>query len=320
MRTIGIHYPAKGKMAFTELGVPPKLKPTEILVHTRYSGITNGTERHAMLAEHIWEDFPSAHGYQSVGTVEQVGSAVEDFAVGDWVFYGNYVGHRGWHVVDISVPNGTHLCQRLPESHDYRPYALLGAAGVAMRGCRRCRVQPAQNVWVAGLGLIGQFAAQSARALGARVTVSDINERRLELAAQCGAHRCLDAHDEALWAELKAWGTYERILDCCGVDPVLMDIFANRLVPHGGVIGLLAVRTITRFHWSMLHNTEASIEVSCHFNLDDLEVLLWFIERGVIRIDPLISHQVSIDEAPKIYEILRDRPGDLLGVVFDWAE
>ena len=320
MRTVGIEYPEKGVAHFMDLGEPPELGPTEVLVNTRYSGITNGTERHAMMAEHGWGQFPSAHGYQAVGTIDVVGEAVTDFAVGDWVFYGHYIGHRGWHVVDVSLPNGVHLCQPLPAADDYRPFALLGVAGVAMRGARRCRVGPAQNVWVAGLGLIGQFTAQSARALGARVTVSDVNEKRLAAAAEVGAHRALDARDPDVMDKLKERGPYERIFDCCGVPSLLMDIFHAGLVPHGGVIGCLAVRSETTFHWSMLHGTEASIEVSCHFSLDDLKVLIHFIGEGVIRIEPLISHIVSVDEAPRIYETLRDSPGDLLGVVFDWAE
>jgi 3-hydroxyethyl bacteriochlorophyllide a dehydrogenase len=273
-----------------------------------------------MLAEHGWGQFPSAHGYQSVGTIDAVGSAVSDFDVGDWVFYGNYIGHRGWHVVDVSPPNGMHLCQKLPPSDDYKQFALLGVAGVAMRGVRRCRVQPAQNVWVAGLGLIGQFAAQAARAIGARVTVSDVNAKRLAVAKELGAHRCLDAREPDVMAALKEQGQYERIFDCCGVESLLTDVFRAGLVPHGGVIGLLAVRSETTFHWSMLHPTEASIEVSCHFSLDDLKVLIHFIGQGVIRIEPLISHHVGIDDAPKIYKTLRDKPADLLGVVFDWAE
>ncbi len=320
MRNVGIEYPAKGRMRFKDLGEPGKLKRTEVLVHTRYSGITNGTERHALLAEHGWGQFPSAHGYQAVGTIDAVGRAVEGFKVGDWVFYGNYIGHRGWHVVDVSLPNGMHLCQPLPAGDDYKRYALLGVAGVAMRGARRCRVGPAQNVWVAGLGPIGQFAAQSARALGARVTVTEVNERRLAVAAQLGAHRALDARDPSTMDALKQQGPYDRILDCCGVDSFLLDIHKHQLLARSGVVGCLAVHSETTFHWSMLHMTEGSIEVSCHFSLDDLKVLLHFIGQGIIRVEPLISHVVSIDEAPGIYEILRDRPADLLGVVFDWTD
>jgi threonine dehydrogenase-like Zn-dependent dehydrogenase len=316
-RNIAIEYPAKGQMAFADLGEPPALKPTQILLRTLYSGITNGTERHALMAEHFWRAFPSRHGYQHVAEVQAVGESVRDFRPGDRVFYGDYVGHRGWHVVDVGGP---HLCLKLPDEGALDRYALMGVAGVAMRGVRRCRVAPAQNVWVAGLGLIGQFTAQAARAVGAQVTVTDINEKRLAIAAELGAHRVLDARDPATEVQLKAAGPYHCILDCAGAASFFPQVQRDRLLAPHGVIGLLAVRTETTFNWGMLHaGVEGSIEVSCHFGLDDLRVLLHFLRYGVIRVEPLVSHRVSIDEASAIYATLRDRPADLLGVIFDWA-
>ena len=73
MRNTGIEYTARGQMAFCDLGEPPDLQPAEILIRTCYSGITNGTERHALMGEHIWGQFPGRHGYQHVGEVAAVG-------------------------------------------------------------------------------------------------------------------------------------------------------------------------------------------------------------------------------------------------------
>jgi 2-desacetyl-2-hydroxyethyl bacteriochlorophyllide A dehydrogenase len=323
MRDIGIEFPERGQMRFYELGPPGEIKPTEVLIRTHYSGITNGTERHALLAEHGWVFFPGRHGYQHVGRVEAVGDEVKGFKPGDWVYFGRYVGHRGWHIVDVSWTdlhsNNSHLCMVLPGDVDYRQCALLGVAGVAMRGVRRCRVEPAQRVWVAGAGPIGQFAAQAARAFGAEVTVTEINERRLAVAKELGAHRVIDARRKTAYDELREGGPYDRIIDACGAKSLFMDIHRTRLLAYGGAICALAVRTETVFHWAMLHDLEASIEVSCHYSLDDLRVVLHFVRKGTIKIEPLISHFVSIEEAPSIYEILRDRPGDLLGVIFDWT-
>lgn len=326
MRNIAIEYKAKGQADFADLGAPPELKPTEILVATHYSGITNGTERHSLMGEHAWAamPFPSRHGYQNVGRVEKVGSAVAAFKPGDWVFNGYYVGHRGWIIADAAgaAPNaiGAGLTAKLPDSLDKQHCALMGVAGVAMRGARRVRVSPAQNVWVAGLGLIGQFAAQSARALGAKVTVTDVNPKRLAIAKELGAHCAINMNDSSAWDELKAGGPYEVIIDACGVPPLFLDIHKHNLLSYKGAILAIAVRSETTFHWSTFHGREASIEVSCHFSLDDLKVLLHYMQEGIIRVEPLILNRVPILEAPKIYETMRDRPGDLLGVVFDWSE
>ena len=323
MRTIGIEYGAVGETRFYELGEPPALKPTEILVATEYSGITNGTERHALMAEHGWQG-GGRHGYQHVGRVVRVGSAVTGFRVGNRVFVGHYVGHRGWQVVDLAAHHAVAfmnpLVIQIPDEIDPKPCALLGVAGVAMRGIRRFRVGPAQRVWVVGQGLIGHFAAQSARALGAHVTVSDIDPRRLDLARQCGAHRALDAAAPEFLETLTQGGPYDCIVDCAGIGTLMDTILDNQLLAYQGVIGLLAVRTHTTFHWGMLHQTEASIEVSCHFSCDDLRVLLHFMGQGVIDAAPVITHEVSIDAAPDVYAILRDTPSALLGVVFDWTQ
>ena len=321
MRNVAIEYPAPRQIRFVELGAAPAPGPNEVIIRTRYSGVTNGTERHALLGEHGWKGvFPSKHGYQCVGQIEKAGANVTQFQEGDWVFNGQYVGHRGWHQIDVSDPNGRHLVYKLPEGLDPKLCGLMGVAGVALRGVRRFRIGPAQKVWVAGQGPIGHFAAQAARAFGAYVTVTDVDERRLEVAKECGAHRAFNARDEKTWDNLKELAPYDCMIDACGSDSFLYDILDHGLVGHGSVMGLLAVHSEVRFNWSLLHGTEASIEVSCHFSLDDLRVLAHFIRQGLIKMEPTITHFVGIDEAIGIYETLRDTPSEMLGAVFDWGD
>jgi 2-desacetyl-2-hydroxyethyl bacteriochlorophyllide A dehydrogenase len=323
MLQLGIEYAAPGEMRFYDTGAPGELTPTQILIETRYSGITNGTERHALTAELGYQRFPSRHGYQHVGCVTAIGDAVRSFQPGDVVYFGRYVGHRGWHVQDVAHADphayGSHLCLALPPDVDHSQYALLGVAGVAMRHVRRCRVAVGQNVWVVGAGLIGQFVALAARAAGARVTVTDVNERRLEIARTLGAHGVLHARDPADITALKEGGPYDRIIDASGAESLLAEIHEAGLLAYGGVIGCLAVRTHAVIPWSLLHGLEASVEVSCHYSLDDLRAVLHCLRLGSLRIEPLISHRVPIAEAPAIYATLRDRPAELLGVMFDWT-
>jgi 2-desacetyl-2-hydroxyethyl bacteriochlorophyllide A dehydrogenase len=316
MRTTGIQFVARGQAAFRQLGEPPEPGPTELLIETVYSGVTNGTERHALLTEHGYGGghFPSQHGYQQVGRVVAVGGAVERYALGDWVFYGGYVGHNGWNVVDEEG-----LLIRLPDGID-RPYcALFGVAGVALRAARRMGVSAGDGVWVVGQGPIGHFLGQSARALGARVTVSDMLERRRKIARACGAHVVLDPADEATVDALKAGAPYDYIFDCCSAPHMIDDVFQQRLLAHGGTLGMVAVRDRVDYPWSVLHGTEARIETSCHFHPDDLRVLRFLYEQGLIRIAPMVSHRVPVDEAPRIYQMLAERDPDLLGVIFDWT-
>jgi threonine dehydrogenase-like Zn-dependent dehydrogenase len=81
----------------------------------------------------------------------------------------------------------------------------------------------------------------------------------------------------------------------------------------------MAVRTKTTFTWGLLHGLEGKIEVSCHFDGDDLRVMLQLMQQGLLQTEPIISHCVSINESPNIYALMRDRPSELYGVIFDWT-
>ena len=318
MHNIGIQFVAKGQMEFVEIGESPDPGPTQVLIKTLYSGITNGTERHALMGDFGYGGgYPGRHGYQHVGVVEKAGSLVREFTEGDMVFFGHYVGHRGWNIVDVSTP-GVHLCLKLPSDVDHESCALLGVTGVGMRHVRRVRIYPAQNVLVVGLGPIGQGAAQSAKAFGAYLTVLDINQKRLDVAKELGANRCINASDNAYMDQLKSGAPYNCIIDASGSSSLINDIHRNHLLAYKGAIGLLAVRDETTFQWGMLHGLEASFEVSCHFAIDDLAIIMHFLRQGIMKIEPMITHKVPITDAPNIYGIMRDNPSQLLGVVFNW--
>jgi 2-desacetyl-2-hydroxyethyl bacteriochlorophyllide A dehydrogenase len=316
MTNQAVEFTSRGVVSLVELGEPSQPQGTQVLLRTEFSGVTNGTERHALLGEHGYGGcvYPSRHGYQHVGVVEAVGEAVRTLKVGDRLFCGDYVGHRAWHIVD---ENG--LIVQLTDDVEPLQCALMGVAGVAMRAVRRMRVGAGDNVWVAGQGPIGHFIAQAARAVGARVTVSDLSEARLKAAELGGAHAVLNAADPQTMAKLKESAPFNFIFDGCSAPRLLFDIFEHQLLAHSGCIGMMAVRSEVTYPWSILHGTEARIETSCHFSRDDLRVLLFLIRQGSVRMGPIISDVVPIAEAPRLYARLAQGDPALMGVVFDWG-
>lgn len=316
MQGIGLEFSSRGEVGFHDLGDPPSPAAREILIETVFSGITNGTERHALLTEHGYGggSFPCRHGYQQVGKIVAVGGGVTDHQVGDYIFYGGYVGHNGWNVVRDDA-----LLITLPPPTDRKYCALFGVAGVALRSVRRMGVGPGDNVWVAGQGPIGHFLAQAACAAGARVTVTDFFDHRLEVAEQCGAHCALNPGDAATEDRIAKEGPYQFIFDCCSDKDIPYVIHRRRMLAHGGTVGLMAVRDEVNYPWSLLHQTEARIETSCHFTNDDLRVLLFLYQKGSIQIKPMVSHIVPIDRAPEMYDLLANRSNEVMGVIFDWA-
>ena len=56
------------------------------------------------------------------------------------------------------------------------------------------------------------------------------------------------------------------------------------------------------------------------FDADDLRVLLFLYQQELVKIAPMVSHTILIDEAARIYQMLADRNPDLFDVIFDWSE
>ena len=87
----------------------------------------------------------------------------------------------------------------LPDSLSDEEGALMEPLSVGVWACQKAGVSAGDRVLVTGAGPIGLLAMQCALAFGAtEVTVSDVNERRLALAARTGATRTSSRPDEPL--------------------------------------------------------------------------------------------------------------------------
>jgi threonine dehydrogenase-like Zn-dependent dehydrogenase len=137
------------------------------------------------LDEPALPDYPRAVGNMTVGTVTDVGTAVDRFAVGDRVY-----GHLP--VRETHAVSGADL-HRVPEGMAREAVVFKNPAAVGVHLARDGKVRLGDTVAVFGAGAIGQMAAQMARAAGARqVAVSEPIDRRREAAIDHGADLAVD--------------------------------------------------------------------------------------------------------------------------------
>ena len=191
----------------------PGARPNHLLIRTRASLISAGTERmltdfgKANLLEKVRQqpdkvrqvvdkmrtdgvvttleavraklDQPIPMGYCNVGEVLAVGPGVEGFAIGDRVL------SNGAHAEVVNVPHT--LCAKVPDgiSDEAASFAVLGAIG--LQGIRLAEPTFGEAFVVTGLGLIGLLTVQLLRANGCRVLGIDVNAQRLALARSWGA-------------------------------------------------------------------------------------------------------------------------------------
>src|SRR6266550_485630 len=191
----------------------PRASATSIVVETRASVISPGTER--MLVEFGragWVekarsqpdkvqqvlgkirtdgivptidavraklDDPIALGYCQAGIVREVGSAVTAFKPGDSVVT------NGSHAEYVRVAQT--LAAKIPTGVSYEAAAFAPLAAIALEGLRLANPTLGETVVVYGLGPVGLLAVQLARAAGCKVIGIDRSAERCTLAEKFGA-------------------------------------------------------------------------------------------------------------------------------------
>ncbi len=200
--------------AITLEDVPaPALQPGGVVVRTRRSIVSAGTERAVMdfarqsllgkarsrpdlvrrvLSRARTDGVLAAYraamsrlenlaplGYSSAGVVVEAGDDVDDLAPGDLVACGGsgYASHAEF----VYVPRN--LVARLPDgvAAEQGAFATLGA--IALQGIRRADLTPGEKVAVIGLGLVGRLTAQVLAAYGFPVLGLDTDASRVETGA-----------------------------------------------------------------------------------------------------------------------------------------
>jgi predicted dehydrogenase len=122
-------------------------------------------------------------GYSLAGVVEEVGSGIDDFQVGDRVAC---AGEKiACHAEFVAAPHN--LCVRVPDNVDFKDAAFSTVGAIAMQGVRQAEVSLGDSVAVIGLGLVGLLGVQLLKAAGCRVIGIDLDPQKVELAKLCGA-------------------------------------------------------------------------------------------------------------------------------------
>ena len=300
------------KTVVTDWKVPAPPERNEVLCEAVFTGLTNGTERNQLIGGNYApsdESLPCGGGYQNVGRVIETGPDVTQLKVGDLIYAS--VDHvERWTIAE----NG--LLLKLPDDVDPAEAALFGISGVAMHCCRRIDPRIGERVLIVGQGCIGIFAAQIAYAMGARVSVCDIDESRLEQMRQLGiAENVFNTSGDG-WKAQIADGGFDAVMDFAGA-PDMVTPMIQACKTRGRLL-LVAGRFDVNYTFNVGQFKEISILHCSHFTKDDLENLCRFLRQGSIKIAPLIRHKVNLTEVPQIYRWLRDEPMRLLGTVFEW--
>jgi NADPH:quinone reductase-like Zn-dependent oxidoreductase len=212
----------------------PAVGDHEVLVRVSAAGLDRGTQ-HLMtgtpyavrLALGLRRPRQPIAGRDVAGTVEQVGSAVTRFAVGDEVY-----GMAGGSFAEYAVAREAKLAPK-PTTLSFAQAAVVPiSGGTALQALVDAgRVQAGQTVLVIGAsGGVGTYAVQLAKAFGAEVT-GVCSTTKLDLVTSLGADRVID-YRHADFAD--GGRRYDLILDIGG--GATLGRLRRALAPRGTVV------------------------------------------------------------------------------------
>jgi 2-desacetyl-2-hydroxyethyl bacteriochlorophyllide A dehydrogenase len=333
-----VTFQAPGEVRVEERPDPEPIASDDAVVKVEATGIC-GSDLHIYHGRVAIEPgFVIGHEY--VGTVVAAGDAVSEVGVGNRVLgtyctacggcfhcrrgeyhkcdSGRVFGHgatlgslQGTQAELALVPNANLTLRPLPDglSDEVALFAgdVAGTAYHAICGdaAKPDPLEPGASVAVLGLGPVGLCAVQVAKASGASLVVAvDSVEERLRMAESLGAVPVHLTEDEprARVKELTGSRGVDLAVDAVG-HPEALDL-ACRLARKAGTVSVTGVYAErAEVHMGVVWIKALNWRTGHANVIGHLDRVLAMLSSGVLDPSPLVTHHMSLDEAPEAYSI-----------------
>ena len=175
---------------------------------------------------------------------------------------------------------------------------------------------------VYGDGLIGQCAAQAARARGARVILVGHRAERLELAAAHSADAVVNGHDrEVVEAVRHAAGSEHvtAVLDSVQTEQAQRQYTPLLARAEGQIVYCGFTPGTAWADMALLQQRELTAHFVSGWTRPRMEATLDLMARGQLSLEPLITHLVPAARAPEMYRMIAVKTEPFLGITLDWG-
>jgi 2-desacetyl-2-hydroxyethyl bacteriochlorophyllide A dehydrogenase len=209
---------------------------------------------------------------------------------------------------------------RLPDSIDLRIAPLIQVATTCLHAQRLGSVSLGESVAVIGLGVSGQLHVQIAKARGAGKVIGISRSRfKNHLAKQLGADFTIESGPKTVAKVLEATEGLgaDVVIDCTGVMTSIAD--AIRMVRFGGRILLFGITNATSgaLPFYDLYFKELTLINNRAATAQDFPVMIDLVDRGAVRLEPLVTHRMALDELGTALGMLDDGADGRLKIILD---
>ena len=331
-----------GNFVITDASEPPAPGSGEVQIRVERIGIC-GSDISAYYGRHPYIHCPIILGHEFSGTIDKLGSNVNDLKLGDRCtivphikcgvcpacIEGRYnqcgdlkvMGAQadGAFTELINVP--AEMAVPVPDSVSMEQAALVEPGAVGYHAARRANPKSDEIAVIFGAGPIGMFTMQSVKALGAKTVISvDKDTNRLALARSLGVDGTIDLSQETLDAGLDrlAGGAanVDVFIDCVGFGGEALNEIIRvarrgiRVVVAGVLESTCKVPLLPDF---VEH--ELTLIGSTMYVKQDFADVLDFMAQGKIRIDGMVTHQRRLSDVKELYKMIDARSEKFFKIV-----
>lgn len=306
----------------------PAVGPEELLVETRRSLVSTGTELALLAGRFQRGEFPFVPGYSNVGRVVAVGDDVDERWVGERV--ATPTSHAAYTTATVAE------CRPVPDDVSDEAATFFRLAEIAMNGVRAGNVDWGETVAVFGLGLVGQLAVRLCRLAGARrvLGLEVADDRRAALPDRpevVGVDSAGDGWPDAVAAATDG-DLADVVVEATGEAGLVEEEF--RALRDGGRLVLLgSPRGVSEFDFYANCHLPGTTIVGAHVTshppaantanpwteTEHGRLFFDYLVDDRLDVAPLISHRRPHHEAPDLFEMLREDRTRAMGVVLDWT-
>ena len=314
------------RVSIREIEITPPARG-QVQIRTEYSTISAGTEGWILRNLFFWSPtrYPCVPGYQRAGVVEAIGAGVSEVQVGERVaatsslWSGALQPQSGAHVGLANT--AVEEVYRLPPNVDTLEASVLVVAQVGYNAASRLTLATGAWVVVYGDGLIGQFAAQAARALGARVILVGHHTERLSLALTYCADGVINRREQNVIATIRqqiGTATVAAVLDSVQSEAAQREYTPLLARGHGQIVYCGFTPAATWADMGLLQRTELTTHFISGWTRPRMQATLDLIAAGKMRVRPLITNLESFTKAPDLYRAIQQKADGILGVTLQW--